>query len=423
MLKYEWYLFDLDGTLTESADGILNSARHALVQMGKPVPPEEEMRKFVGPPLLWSFETLAGLSEEEAHEAIGIYRERYSAVGWKENRVYPGIAQLLRGIRARGGRIALASAKPQVFCERILEEFGLSAWMDRVSAITFNDDHAEKEQIILRALPEGTDPDRVVMIGDRVYDIEGARRAGVHAVGVTYGYGVPEEFKLAETVAGSPDELWEVLIGPERDRGCFITFEGVDGSGKSTQFRMAEEQLCRNGWAVDSSREPGGCPISEKIRELLLAVKSAGMTDRCEALLFAAARAQHVEEVIRPALDRGRLVLCDRFVDSSLAYQGWGRELSEELIRQINEPAVRALKPDLTLLYAASPKTARARVAMGGTPDRIESEGEAFVRRVGEGYRILAEREPVRIRTIDAEMTIGEMHQATMDLIGALLDH
>ena len=116
-MNYEWFLFDLDGTLAESGAGILNSARYALTQLGAEIPPEEEMRAFIGPPLLWSFQNVAHLPEETARRAVDLYRERYGREGWMETSIYPGVQELLRGIRRRGGKIALASAKPLGFGE------------------------------------------------------------------------------------------------------------------------------------------------------------------------------------------------------------------------------------------------------------------------------------------------------------------
>ena len=259
------------------------------------------------------------------------------------------------------------------------------------------------------------------MIGDRIFDIEGAREAGVDCVGVEYGYGAPEEFADADAVAKTPRDLWDILIGEDRDRGYFVTFEGVDGSGKSTQFKGAVEHFMRMGWDVVTSREPGGCNISERIRELLLDVDSKGMTARCEAMLYAAAREQHVQEVILPALKDGKMLLCDRFLDSSIAYQAYGRELTEPFIRQINEPAVGDLKPDLTLIYTAETATARSRVAQGGQPDRMESEGDDFVRRVIEGYALIARREPERARLIDGMRPIEKVLADTVAHISSLL--
>ena len=420
-LKYNWFLFDLDGTLTESADGIINCARYALDKMGVEQPAAEAMRAFIGPPLKWSFMNVAGMDEEAAARAVEMYRERYDVLGWKENRVYPGIAELIRGIKQRGGMIALASAKPEKFCLRILEHFGLMPFFDRVSAITLTNHSAEKKEIILNALPDAGDRAHAVMVGDRIYDIEGAIEAGVACVGVEYGYGAPEEFARADAVAKTPRDLWDILIGDARDRGRFVTFEGVDGSGKSTQFKGAVEYFRQRGWDVVTSREPGGCSISERIRELLLDVGSKGMTAKCEAMLYAAAREQHVQEVILPALKDGKLVLCDRFLDSSVAYQAYGRELTEPFIRQINEPAVGDLKPDLTLIYTAETATARSRVAQGGQPDRMESEGDDFVSRVSAGYALIARREPERARLIDGMRPIEDVLGDTIAHISSLL--
>ena len=420
-MKYTWFLFDLDGTLTASAEGIINCAKYALEKMGRKVPSDDAMRAFIGPPLVWSFMNVAGLSEDDAHHAVDVYRERYSVIGWKENSVYPGIAQLIRGIKKRGGKIALASAKPEKFCLQILEYFGLMPFFDRVSAISLTNHSAEKREIIMNALPDEAERRNAVMVGDRIYDIEGAIEAGVDSVGVEYGYGSPDEFVKANAVAKTPDDLWDILIGEERDRGYFITFEGVDGCGKSTQFKAASEHFAKMGWDIITSREPGGCPISEKIRELLLDVGSKGMTPKCEAILYAAAREQHLHEVVRPALAAGKVVMCDRFLDSSIAYQAYGRELTEPLIRQINEPAVGELKPDMTLIYMADTAVARSRVVQGGAPDRIESEGDDFVGRVSAGYELIARREPERVRAINGMRSIEEVLRDTLGNLSGLL--
>ena len=420
-MNYEWFLFDLDGTLAESGAGILNSVRYALTQLGAEIPPEEEMRAFIGPPLLWSFQNVAHLPEETARRAVDLYRERYGREGWMETSIYPGVQELLRGIRRRGGKIALASAKPQGFCEKILVHFGLEKYFDRVSAISLTDHHPEKRDIILRALPEEADRARAVMVGDRVYDIEGALQAGVTPVAAGYGYGNPGEFDRAAAVARTPRDLWDVLVGEARDPGHMVTFEGVDGSGKSTQFHLAVEYFRTRGWDVLSSREPGGCPISEKVRELILDVANREMTPLCEAYLYAAARAQHVSQVLRPALREGKLVLCDRFLDSSIAYQAYGRELTEPLIRQINKPAVDGLEPDLTLVYALPAAEAKRRVAQNGAPDRLEIEGLDFVGRVQAGYDALAAAQPQRLIQVDSGRSIEAVFADTGRLISRLL--
>lgn len=419
-MKYDWYVFDLDGTLTESGDGIINSAKFALNELGAACPSDAELRKFIGPPLLWSFETVARLDEKTARRAVEIDNARYAEAGWKENRVYTGIPHLLRGIKKRGGHLAVASAKPEKFVTRIMEFFGLAPYFDRVAG-AHSDEEMDKKELILSALPPDADPSRAVMVGDRQYDIDGALRAGVTPVAAEYGYGVPGEFAEAKYFAKTVDDLWDILIGEKKDRGFFVTFEGGDGCGKSTQFAMAAEYFARRGWDVVTSREPGGCYISERIRDILLDTASAGMTYECEAMLYAAARQQHVAQVILPAVGSGKLLLCDRFLDSSIAYQAYGRELTEDFIRQINKPAVGDLSPDMTLLYTVDAETARARVARGGAPDRIEAEGDDFVARLSRGYAILAERESGRIRTLDAARAIDAVFADTSRHIAELL--
>ncbi len=420
-MRYKWFLFDLDGTLTQSEEGIVNCVRHALTEMGKQVPDDAVLRRFIGPSLRQSLSRYGGLSETEFPRALALYRARFSEVGWRENRVYPGIAPLLQAIKKRGGYVALASAKSEVFCQKILDYFGLAPYFDRVVGAAHSDTDPKKADLIERALPDGVDRARCVMVGDRVYDIEGAKAAGVCSVGALYGYGAEAEYADADFVAETVSDLHDYLVG-ERDPGYFITFEGGDGCGKSTQFALAQEHFARRGWDVVASREPGGSPIAERIRDLVLDVNAVGMTDACEALLYAGARAQHVREVIRPAIAAGKLMLCDRFLDSSIAFQAYGRELTEPIVRQINALAVDGLSPDRTLLYILDAQTARARVLSGGEPDRIEREGEAFVARVKRGYEILAAREPDRFVLIDAARGIAEIFPDTAQAISGLID-
>ncbi|MGI6239029.1 MAG: dTMP kinase [Christensenellales bacterium] len=420
-MNFDWFVFDLDGTLTESGDGIIRCARHALETLGAKPLADHDFARFIGPPLYWSYRNIANLSDADAQRAIELHRERYAEIGWRENRVYPGIAPLLRAIRRRGGKIALASAKVEPYCYKILEHFGLLQYFDRVCGAPMDERAPEKREIIARALEGADDLSRCVMVGDRVFDIEGARALGIDAVAVAYGYGETSEFTHAKHVVSTVSQLHELLVGA-RDPGYFITFEGADGSGKSTQFRMAQTYLTERGWEVVASREPGGCPIAERIREMLLDIGSAGMTGECEALLFAAARAQHVREVIRPAIAVGKIVLCDRFLDSSIAFQAYGRELTEPVVRQMNTAAVNGQSPDLTLLYTTDLATARGRVSQVGAADRIEREGDEFMMRVYAGFEALAAREPGRIRTIDAERGIEEVFEETARVITRLTD-
>ena len=186
----------------------------------------------------------------------------------------------------------------------------------------------------------------------------------------------------------------------------FITFEGMDGAGKTTQIRLLQERL--EGERVAVTREPGGNALAEKIRALLLDPESE-MDPLTEAYLYAAARAEHVRRVILPALQRGETVLCDRYLDSSLAYQGYGRGLGEETVRRINAQAVAGCLPDRTYLLRVPEEAAARRVGARGQRDRIESAGEAFLRRVEAGFCRLAEREPARILAVDASGTAEEI--------------
>ena len=190
-------------------------------------------------------------------------------------------------------------------------------------------------------------------------------------------------------------------------RGFFITFEGGDGSGKSTQIGILRDRLTEMGYEVLLTREPGGTAISEKIRELILDPDNSEMDDMTEALLYAAARAQLVHQFIKPALEEGKVVICDRFVDSSIAYQGFGRGLGDA-VGVINTYAVDDCMPDLTILLRLDPQKGSSRIA-GREHDRIEQASDDFHRKVYEGYLKLEEMYPERILGIDASGTIEEI--------------
>lgn len=197
-------------------------------------------------------------------------------------------------------------------------------------------------------------------------------------------------------------------------KGRFITFEGVDGAGKTTQVERIESRLRDSGFRVLRTREPGGTPIGDLIRELLLNPSNSAMTARTEALLYAASRSQHVDEQIRPALEQGYVVLCDRFVDASIAYQGAGLELGEDAVWRINQFALDGLEPDITIMFELPPEEATRRLSMsrkGHALDRIERRDKAYFDRVREVFRRLAEENPKRIYSVDATLPVDELEQ------------
>jgi dTMP kinase len=195
----------------------------------------------------------------------------------------------------------------------------------------------------------------------------------------------------------------------------FVSFEGIDGSGKSTQARLLAEALRAEGREVVLTREPGGTEAGEAIRELLLA--GGSISPWTETALFAAARAQLVHEVVEPALARGAHVVCDRFLDSSLAYQGIARGLGVETVLELNRLVTGGLLPDRTILLLLDPATGLRRSA--GEPDRIEREGLAFQARVGDAYRELADRFPERILVVDAARPRREIASLVLDDVRA----
>lgn len=422
-MKYDTVIFDLDGTLTESEPGITKSVQYALEQMNRPPLDAATLRRFIGPPLRESFIAVAGMAEDEADEAVRIYRERFSTVGWMENSVYEGIAPLLRALKAGGAYVAIATGKPEVFSRKIIDYFGLAPYIDRLEAITLSDHHADKVALVRRALPERYE--RACMVGDRAGDMEGALGNGIDGIGALYGYGTREELENAGArfIAASVNALRDILLDAgDAPGGLFVTFEGTDGCGKTTQMKRAADWLRGRGYEVVSTREPGGCPISERIREIILDVGSAGMTAECEAMLYAAARAQHVSEVIRPAVKRGAIVLCDRFLDSSLVYQGVGRGLGMGAVRALNRLGVDGCQPDLTLFYDISPERAMQRRRAASEPDRLELERKEFFEAVYGAYRALAAEDPERIAVIDADRPIDAVETDTRRCLAETLD-
>lgn len=206
-------------------------------------------------------------------------------------------------------------------------------------------------------------------------------------------------------------------------RGKFIAFEGGEGAGKSTQVRLLAETLAMRGIACVVTREPGGTAGAEAIRALLLGTEGEGWHPRAEALLFAAARSDHVERKILPALEAGQWVICDRFVDSSRAYQGGAGGLSDNDVMALHQVGSRGLLPDLTLLIEVSPAIAAARASArdGDRPDRIGGRAEAYHARVAAAFAELADTEPARFARINGDGTADQVAEAVLASLESML--
>ena len=199
--------------------------------------------------------------------------------------------------------------------------------------------------------------------------------------------------------------------------GLFITFEGADGCGKTTQITLLNEYFNKAGKKTLLTREPGAGILGAKIRELLLNYDGE-VSPNCESFLFLADRAQHVDCMIKPALAEGTIVLCDRYTDSTLAYQGFGRELDIDRIKYLNKLATGGLRPDLTIVFDVDVETSLSRV--GGSKDRMESAGVEFFNRVRNGYLEIAKQEPERVKVIDSSDTIENVHKKVVELVESL---
>lgn len=214
MSRFDCILFDLDGTLTDSGEGIMNAARYALTKMGAPIPPEAVLRTFVGPPLTEAFRNHCGMNEEQCAETIRIYREYYADRGLFENRVYDGIPQMLSDLAGRGEKLVLATSKPEHFARQIMEHFHLDSYFAYIGGALTDGKRKEKAEVIEYVLrTTGADPARCLMIGDRRYDAEGAAAFGIPTVGVTWGYGTEEELINAGVryIARTPGEIGEIV--------------------------------------------------------------------------------------------------------------------------------------------------------------------------------------------------------------------
>lgn len=200
-------------------------------------------------------------------------------------------------------------------------------------------------------------------------------------------------------------------------RGAFISLEGGDGSGKSTQLKLLTDYLTENGYDCVFTREPGGTKISEKIREIILDAANKEETDETEALLYAAARAQLVKEVIIPSVKNGKIVVCDRFIDSSVAYQGYARGLGKDFVDKINSYPIEYCMPDVTLFFDITPERAFLRKGGADKNDRIEQSGREFHEKVYEGYKKQLEDFPERIAAIDAEQSVGKVFEDVLNVL------
>jgi dTMP kinase len=192
-------------------------------------------------------------------------------------------------------------------------------------------------------------------------------------------------------------------------KGLFLSFEGIDGCGKSTQKELLAERLRKEGYEVLETEEPGGTPIGRQVREILLDSANHEMSHTAELLLYFACRAQNVEQWIVPALAEGRIVLTDRFTDSTVAYQAYGRGLGEQVVLELDRIACGGLRPDLTFLFEIDLETSRQRARSRNRSDRMDSQAMEFYRRVREGYRALAAREPERFCLIDGSEPVQDI--------------
>ena len=206
------------------------------------------------------------------------------------------------------------------------------------------------------------------------------------------------------------------------DRGLFITFEGTDGAGKTTQIQRLSAELGQAGYDICLTREPGGTPISEQIRDMLLNPDHSEMAATTELLLYAASRAQHVSEVIKPALEAGKIVISSRFADAMVVYQGYGRGLDLERINRLNRIATEGVTPDVTFVLDLPVEIGLQRVQKSrGGLDRLEREKIDFHQRLREGYQTLAKQEPQRLKIIDAQVSPEQVYAQIQTVIQPLL--
>jgi len=203
-----------------------------------------------------------------------------------------------------------------------------------------------------------------------------------------------------------------------REKGLFITFEGADGCGKTTQQKLAAKYLEEKGFEIVLTREPGATDLGKQLREILLHYDGE-VSDRAESFLFLADRAQHIDMLVNPAVEDGKIVLCDRHIDSTVAYQGYGRGINIERLKLLNNIATNGKKPDLTIVFDVDVKTSQSRV--GDSKDRMESAGAEFHNKVRYGYLELAKEEPQRIKVVDATKSIEEVFKDVVNILNSII--
>ena len=217
-MKYKIAIFDLDGTITDSGPGIINSIRYALEKYGLPVPEEKVLRTFIGPPLKEQFQAVCGLNEEESARMVDAYREYYTEKGIFENSVYSGVPEMLEQMKEAGVRILMATAKPEKFARRIAEHFNFAKYFEFIGGACMDGRRTDKYEVIEYVIDQcgisEEDRKRAIMIGDRSHDMIGAGKAGLHSLGILYGYGDRGELEAAdaEMIAETPEEVCELIL-------------------------------------------------------------------------------------------------------------------------------------------------------------------------------------------------------------------
>ncbi len=217
-MKYKIAIFDLDGTITDSGPGIINSIRYALEKYGLPVPEEKVLRTFIGPPLKEQFQAVCGLNEEESARMVDAYREYYTEKGIFENSVYSGVPEMLEQMKEAGVRILMATAKPEKFAKRIAEHFNFAKYFEFIGGACMDGRRTDKYEVIEYVIDQcgisEEERKRAIMIGDRSHDMIGAGKAGLHSLGILYGYGDRGELEAAdaEMIAETPEEVCELIL-------------------------------------------------------------------------------------------------------------------------------------------------------------------------------------------------------------------